>query len=75
MDEAGVREYLSKNDESFRSLAEQHHAYELELEEFIDRTYLNPSEQLRETELKKKKLFLKDRMQLMISQYRARRTG
>lgn len=75
MDEAGVRDYLSKNDESFRSLAERHRAYDLELEEFTDRTYLNPSEQLRETELKKKKLFLKDQMQLMISQFRARRTG
>ncbi len=71
MDEIEVKEYLRHNDETFRQLAEQHQAYELELEQFQSKPYLNPGEQLRETELKKKKLVLKDRMQLLICQHQA----
>ena len=57
MDEVRVKEYLSKTDENFRRL--------------VEKAYLSPEEQFRETELKKRKLVLKDQMHFLISQYRA----
>lgn len=69
MDEMDVKEYLRRNDEAFRQLADKHQAYERELERFKHKPYLNPQEQFRETEIKKKKLFLKDQMQLLIHQH------
>lgn len=70
MDEVHVKEYLSKTDENFRRLAEKHQEYERELESFVEKTYLTPEERLRETELKKRKLVLKDQMHFLITQYR-----
>ena len=69
MDEVHVKEYLSKTDEAFRHLVEQHQAYERELEGFVDKPYLTPQEQLREVEIKKKKLILKDQMHMIMSQF------
>lgn len=75
MDEMDVKEYLRQNDEAFRQLVDQHQAYERELEQFQGKPYLNPEEQFREVELKKKKLALKDRMQILIHQHQAQATG
>lgn len=75
MDNADVKEYLAHHHEAFRQLLEQHQAYERELEEFVNKPYLNPSEQMRETEIKKKKLILKDQMQILISQFAAQQSA
>lgn len=75
MDNADVKEYLAQHHEDFRQLLEQHQAYERELEEFVNKPYLNPSEQMRETEIKKKKLILKDQMQILISQFAAQQSA
>jgi len=75
MEETDVKEYLARTDEQFRQLLDQHQAYEKELEAFVDKPYLNPEEQLRETEIKKKKLFLKDQMQILISRYQAQHSA
>ncbi len=69
MDEHVVKEYLRDNREDFRELFEQHQMYESELNHFTHRPYLNAQEQFKQTELKKKKLALKDQMQLMINDY------
>ena len=69
MDEDVVKEYLRNNREDFRELFEQHQVYESELKQFKHLPYLSAQEQFRETELKKKKLVLKDQMQLMINDY------
>ncbi len=74
MDEVHVKEYLKETDEAFRGLIEQHQAFERELEGFVDKPYLTPDEQLRETEIKKKKLVLKDQMQMIISQFLAQKS-
>ncbi len=42
MDEMEVKEYLRQNDETFRQLADQHQAYERELEQLLHKPYLNP---------------------------------
>ena len=66
MDEHVVKEYLRSHSENFRELFEQHQMYETELKQFTQQPYLSAQEQFRQTELKKKKLALKDQMQLMI---------
>ncbi|HSR51984.1 MAG TPA: DUF465 domain-containing protein [Acidobacteriota bacterium] len=71
MDETKLREYLAQNDEEFRQLSEQHREFDRQLEELIQKPYPNPDDQLRETYLKKKKLALKDQMQMRIHQYAA----
>ncbi len=71
MDEVAVKKHLAETDDQFRQLLEEHQAYERELEGFLDKPYLNPEEQVRETEIKKRKLFVKDRMQLFISHFQS----
>ncbi len=71
MDEHVAKEYLRNNSEGFRELFDQHQVYETELTQFTHRPYLSAQEQFRQTELKKKKLALKDQMQLMINDYRS----
>lgn len=68
MDELAAKEYLLKHDERFRELAKEHQDYERQLQEFHTKPYLSPEEQIQETVLKKKKLVLKDRMQILIQQ-------
>ena len=69
MDEVDIKDYLTKTNDTFRDLLEQHQAFEKELETFTDKPYLSPQDQLRESEIKKKKLVLKDQMQVFIYQY------
>ena len=71
MDEHVVKEYLRNHSGDFRELFEQHQTYETELKQFTHRPYLSAQEQFRQTELKKKKLVLKDQMQLMINDYQS----
>lgn len=71
MDERATREYLIQNDQQFRQLFNEHQAFEKKLAEFAGRPFLTIDEQLEETVLKKKKLALKDRMQVLINEHRA----
>ncbi len=71
MDEVGVKEYLIKTDQGFRKLAEQHQQYERQLERCLQRSYTNESDQIQETIIKKKKLALKDQMQMLIYRYQS----
>ncbi|HUG42898.1 MAG TPA: DUF465 domain-containing protein [Acidobacteriota bacterium] len=69
MDENVVKEYLLKHNEMFQTLVKEHQRYEEQLEQYTNKPFLNPEEQLEETVLKKKKLALKDQMQIIISQH------
>lgn len=69
MDEGAAKEYLLNNDNDFRQLAEQHQAFEQRLTEFTEKPFLTADEQMQETVIKKKKLALKDQMQLLIERY------
>jgi uncharacterized protein YdcH (DUF465 family) len=62
---------LVQGDEEYRRLEAQHHEYESRLGELADKAVLNDDEQVEETMLKKKKLQLKDRMQLIARRYRS----
>jgi uncharacterized protein len=71
MDEVDVKEYLLETDTRFRELADQHRNYERQLEELHERPYLSGDEHLKEVIIKKKKLAVKDQMQILIHQYQA----
>jgi uncharacterized protein YdcH (DUF465 family) len=70
MNERAVKEYLMKTDQDFRELANKHQRFEQELERFSGKSFLTPDEQVQRTVIKKKKLVLKDKMQLLIHRYR-----
>lgn len=58
-----LKELLLKTDAEFRQLATQHHALDDRLHELSSKPYLSEPEQIEEVTLKKRKLFLKDRME------------
>ena len=65
-----IKEILMRDSEEFRQVAQEHRKYDTELKDLSNRRYLSPDDQLREVELKKMKLALKDRMLAMASDYR-----
>jgi uncharacterized protein YdcH (DUF465 family) len=71
MDEGAVKDYLMKNDQRFKELADEHQQFEQQLQRYSGKAFLTPDEQMQETVIKKKKLALKDQMQLLIHRYKA----
>jgi uncharacterized protein YdcH (DUF465 family) len=70
MDEKEIREFLLEKDEDFREAALLHKEYEKMLDGLKKKSCLSNEEELKEKELKKKKLTLKDKMHWMISEYK-----
>jgi hypothetical protein len=66
-----VREYLAKTDSDFRRLYEKHQEYEQELDALAKKGFLSADEELHVAEVKKKKLTIKDQMQLVAKKYEA----
>lgn len=62
-----VRQSLLTRDSEFRRLAEEHSRCESQLEEILEQHYVNSEDLLREAELKKRKLRLKDQMEIMVA--------
>ena len=58
-----LRERLLESDHEFRDLATKHHALDERLHELAARHFLTEPEQLEESQIKKQKLRLKDRME------------
>ena len=71
MNDVDVKEYLIQNDQEFRQLVQRHQGYESELEALKNRSFLNEHEKFEETIIKKKKLAVKDQMQVRIHNYQA----
>jgi hypothetical protein len=71
--ETALRDYLIANDAQYRELATEHRNYEVRLSELSSLPFPNEEEKLEETILKKKKLFLKDRMEAISSKYKTSR--
>jgi len=65
-----IRQSLLANDPEFRKLAEEHSHCESQLDQILKSSYLSSEELMRETALKKLKLRLKDRMELILAQRR-----
>jgi uncharacterized protein YdcH (DUF465 family) len=68
--EKELREIMLRENEEFKKLHKQHQKLEKELEKFMDKSFLTEEEKLKEKELKKKKLALKDRMYYLMREYR-----
>ena len=65
-----LKKELFESDEEFRALFEEHQRFEQRLEELIEKSLLSEEDELEEKQLKRQKLLLKDRMELIL---RARR--
>ena len=65
-----LKELLLKTDAEFHTLAEKHHQLEDRLNELTARHYLSEPEQLEEVTLKKRKLQLKDQMEVIMRRHR-----
>jgi len=63
-----IRQSLLANDPELRSLAEEHSRCESQLDQILKSSYLSSEDLIRETALKKRKLHLKDRMELILAQ-------
>ena len=64
-----VRQSLLADDPEFRSLTEEHSRCESQLEQIIKSSYLNSEDLIKEVELKKLKLRLRDRMEMILARH------
>lgn len=70
MGEKELKNVLMQKNSEFREIVEQHKAYDTELEKLESKNYLSEDEKLKVRELKKKKLALKDKMYVMMTEYK-----
>jgi uncharacterized protein YdcH (DUF465 family) len=63
-----IRQSLLAKDPEFQKLAEEHSRCESQLDEILKSSYLNSEELMREAALKKLKLRLKDRMEMILAE-------
>jgi len=74
MDEKELKALLIKENEEFGKVYKEHQHCEKKLEELKNKGFLTEQESLEEKDLKKKKLFLKDRMYSLMDEYRKSRS-
>lgn len=65
-----LKHLLIETNQEFRELASKHHTLDSRLHELESKHYLSDAEQFEEISLKKRKLHLKDRMELILRQHR-----
>ena len=65
-----LKHLLIETNQEFRELASRHHSLDDRLHELELKHYLSDSEQFEEVSLKKRKLQLKDRMEVILRDYR-----
>ena len=68
--ETSLKEYLINNDAQYRELATEHRRYDQRLTELAALPHPSEEELLEENILKKKKLFLKDQMEIIAARYK-----
>ena len=64
-----MRQSLLARDPEFRNLAEEHSRCESQLEQLLKSSYFNSEDLIQEIELKKLKLRLRDRMELILARH------
>ncbi len=67
-----LKHELADANQEFRKLLKDHHERERRLAELASKTYLSVDEEVEEKRLKKEKLQLKDRMEEIAREHRAR---
>lgn len=70
-----LKEYLLSSDPRFRELVDEHRQYEQRLTELSALQYPNDDELTEEKSIKKKKLYIKDQMEIILQQYRHRESA
>jgi uncharacterized protein YdcH (DUF465 family) len=70
-----LKEYLCDHDAQYRELAGEHQKFEARLTELSSLAHPSEDELIEETVLKKKKLYLKDQMEMIASKYKANAVG
>ena len=67
-----IKQELSGQGEEFRTPLQKHHAHERRRAELASKTFLSTDEEMEEKRLKKEKLHLKDRMEEIAREHKAR---
>lgn len=67
MDDKSLKERLLKENEEFKQAFEQHRLCDRELKKLQKNSFLTEEEKVRIKELKKKKLFYKDRLYFILA--------
>jgi uncharacterized protein len=70
-DVSELRNRLLQHNDEFRQLVAQHHDLDERLTSLSSKSYLSDNEQIEETQIKKRKLHLKDRMEDILRRHRA----
>ena len=65
-----LKHLLIETNEEFRQLASKHHTLDDRLHELEAKHYLSDAEQFEEVKLKKRKLQVKDQMEVMLRNFR-----
>jgi uncharacterized protein YdcH (DUF465 family) len=65
-----LKHLLIETNQEYRELASKHHSLEDRLHELETKQYLSDAEQVEEVSLKKRKLQVKDRMELILRNFR-----
>jgi len=65
-----LKHLLIETSSEFRELASKHHTLDDRLQELESKHYLSDAEQFEEISLKKRKLQVKDQMEVMLRHYR-----
>jgi len=66
-----AKEILKRENEDFARIYQKHRQLDAEVTVLEERRYLTPEEEVREKQLKKDKLRLKDKMAEMVKMYQA----
>jgi len=64
-----LKRKLLQTDEEYRKLATQHHDLDEKIHSLASRQYLTEPEQIEESTLKKRKLHLKDQMEMILRRH------
>jgi uncharacterized protein YdcH (DUF465 family) len=64
-----LKQHLLQTDERFRQLVNEHHTLDEKIHDLTHRHYLSEPEQVEETTLKKRKLQLKDQMEMILRRH------
>lgn len=73
--EVALKDFLINHDAQYRELVTEHHKYEERLSELTSLHHPNDDELIEEAILKKKKLYLKDQMEQIASQFKSVAAG
>ena len=70
MDEKEIKELLLKESEEFRKVFDEHQKLEKKLAKFQAKNFLSEEDKWEERQMKKKKLLLKDKMYILMTEYK-----